>query len=86
MLDVLTGDDYESQYASLQEIVCNQRGHPRKRPSGYADGGLLHQELRAVAERTEIIQQTNELDTKTAADHRAIQDTDARAQAAIAAP
>ena len=31
-----------------------------------------------------IIQQTNELDTKTAADHRAIGDTDARAQSGIA--
>ncbi len=31
-----------------------------------------------------IIQQTNELDTKTAADHRNIQDTDARAQSGIA--
>lgn len=31
-----------------------------------------------------IIQQTNELDTKTAADHRAIVDTDQRAQAGIA--
>jgi OmpA-OmpF porin, OOP family len=31
-----------------------------------------------------IIQQTNELDTKTAADHRNIQDTDARAQGGIA--
>jgi OOP family OmpA-OmpF porin len=31
-----------------------------------------------------IIQQTNELDTKTASDHRAIGDTDARAQTGIA--
>lgn len=31
-----------------------------------------------------IVQQTNELDTKTAADHRAIADTDQRAQAGIA--
>jgi outer membrane protein OmpA-like peptidoglycan-associated protein len=31
-----------------------------------------------------LIQQTNELDAKTAADHRAIQDTDQRAQAGIA--
>jgi len=31
-----------------------------------------------------IIQQTNELDTKTAADHRNIQDTDTRAQSGIA--
>ncbi len=36
------------------------------------------------SQTTPIIQQTNELDTKTAADHRAIQDTDARAQAGIA--
>ncbi|MCU1321363.1 MAG: OmpA/MotB domain protein [Acidobacteriaceae bacterium] len=31
-----------------------------------------------------IVQQTNELDSKTASDHRAIQDTDARAQSGIA--
>ncbi len=31
-----------------------------------------------------LVQQTNELDTKTAADHRAIQDTDQRAQSGIA--
>src|SRR5580692_6250022 len=31
-----------------------------------------------------IIQQTNDLDTKTAADHRAIQDTDERAKTGIA--
>src|SRR6202048_616926 len=31
-----------------------------------------------------IIQQTNDLDTKTAADHRNIQDTDERAQSGIA--
>src|ERR1700734_3140747 len=36
------------------------------------------------SQTTPIIQQTNELDTKTAADHRAIQDTDTRAQAGIA--
>jgi len=36
------------------------------------------------SQTTPIIQQTNELDTKTAADHRAIQDTDARAQSGIA--
>jgi OmpA-OmpF porin, OOP family len=36
------------------------------------------------SQTTPIIQQTNELDSKTAADHRAIQDTDARAQAGIA--
>jgi OOP family OmpA-OmpF porin len=35
------------------------------------------------SQTTPIIQQTNELDTKTAADHRAIMDTDARAQAGI---
>ncbi len=33
---------------------------------------------------TPLIQQVNELDSKTAADHRAIQDTDARAQTGIA--
>jgi OOP family OmpA-OmpF porin len=33
---------------------------------------------------TPLIQQVNELDAKTAADHRAIQDTDARAQSGIA--
>jgi outer membrane protein OmpA-like peptidoglycan-associated protein len=36
------------------------------------------------SQTTPIIQQLNELDTQTAADHRAIQDTDARAQAGIA--
>ena len=36
------------------------------------------------SQTTPIIQQTNELDAKTAADHRAIQDTDARAQSGIA--
>jgi OmpA-OmpF porin, OOP family len=36
------------------------------------------------SQTTPVIQQTNELDTKTAADHRNIQDTDARAQAGIA--
>lgn len=36
------------------------------------------------SQTTPIIQQTNELDTKTAADHRNIQDTDTRAQAGIA--
>ena len=36
------------------------------------------------SQTTPIIQQVNELDAKTAADHRAIQDTDARAQSGIA--
>jgi outer membrane protein OmpA-like peptidoglycan-associated protein len=36
------------------------------------------------SQTTPIIQQTNELDTKTAADHRAIMDTDARATSGIA--
>jgi OOP family OmpA-OmpF porin len=36
------------------------------------------------SQTTPIIQQTNELDTKTAADHRAIQDTDERAKTGIA--
>jgi OmpA-OmpF porin, OOP family len=36
------------------------------------------------SQTTPIIQQTNELDTKTAADHRAIVDTDQRATAGIA--
>lgn len=36
------------------------------------------------SQTTPIIQQTNELDTKTAADHRAIVDTDERAQKGIA--
>jgi outer membrane protein OmpA-like peptidoglycan-associated protein len=36
------------------------------------------------SQTTPIIQQTNDLDTKTAADHRAIQDTDERAKAGIA--
>lgn len=36
------------------------------------------------SQTTPIIQQTNELDTKTAADHRAIMDTDQRAQSGIA--
>ena len=36
------------------------------------------------SQTTPIIQQTNELDTKTAADHRAIVDTDQRAQSGIA--
>jgi OOP family OmpA-OmpF porin len=36
------------------------------------------------SQTTPIIQQTNELDTKTAADHRAIADTDQRAQSGIA--
>jgi OmpA-OmpF porin, OOP family len=36
------------------------------------------------SQTTPIIQQTNELDTKTAADHRAIVDTDERAKAGIA--
>jgi OmpA-OmpF porin, OOP family len=36
------------------------------------------------SQTTPIIQQTNELDTKTASDHRNIQDTDTRAQAGIA--
>jgi outer membrane protein OmpA-like peptidoglycan-associated protein len=36
------------------------------------------------SQTTPLIQQTNELDTKTAADHRAILDTDARAQSGIA--
>jgi OOP family OmpA-OmpF porin len=36
------------------------------------------------SQTTPLIQQTNELDTKTAADHRAIVDTDERAQAGIA--
>src|ERR1700680_200083 len=36
------------------------------------------------SQTTPIIQQTNELDTKTAADHRNIQDTDERAKTGIA--
>jgi len=36
------------------------------------------------SQTTPLIQQTNELDTKTAADHRNIQDTDERAKAGIA--
>jgi len=36
------------------------------------------------SQTTPLIQQTNELDAKTAADHRAIEDTDARAKAGIA--
>src|SRR6202012_4058330 len=36
------------------------------------------------SQTTPIIQQTNELDSKTAADHRAIQDTDERAKTGIA--
>src|SRR5271154_7314851 len=36
------------------------------------------------SQTTPIIQQTNELDTKTAADHRYIVDTDERAKAGIA--
>jgi OOP family OmpA-OmpF porin len=36
------------------------------------------------SQTTPIIQQTNDLDTKTAADHRNIQDTDERAKAGIA--
>jgi outer membrane protein OmpA-like peptidoglycan-associated protein len=36
------------------------------------------------SQTTPVIQQVNELDVKTAADHRAIQDTDTRAQAGIA--
>ena len=36
------------------------------------------------SQTTPIIQQTNELDTKTATDHRNIQDTDTRAQKGIA--
>ena len=36
------------------------------------------------SQTTPIIQQTNDLDTKTAADHRAIQDTDERAKTGIA--
>ncbi len=36
------------------------------------------------SQTTPIIQQTNDLDTKTAADHRAIVDTDERAKAGIA--
>ena len=36
------------------------------------------------SQTTPLIQQTNDLDTKTAADHRAITDTDQRAQAGIA--
>jgi OOP family OmpA-OmpF porin len=36
------------------------------------------------SQTTPLIQQTNELDSKTAADHRAIEDTDARAKAGIA--
>src|ERR1700747_2611090 len=36
------------------------------------------------SQTTPIIQQTNDLDTKTAADHRNIQDTDERAKTGIA--